>query len=212
MPCIVWNSLPGATAMLAVMLCAVGSCETMDNPETNLGLVPKPVSVEVAAGFFSLNSHCRILYQAGSPDAEAAAELLARTLRKGTGLSLTTSAGADAPLPGSFLVTTTPPESKLGAEGYRLEVGPSAVKLSAPGSAGLFYGIQTLHQLLPGDTYGSKPNWRRAGYSLPCVRITDYPRFAWRGMHLDVSRHFFDVKFIKRYLDNLALHKMNVFH
>ncbi len=89
--------------------------------------------------------------------------------------------------------------------GYRLYISPSAgVRIEGNDAAGVFYGVQTLIQLLP----------TRAGVLplLPAVRISDYPRFAYRGMHLDVVRHFFPVAYIKRYLDYMALHKLNYFH
>lgn len=85
------------------------------------------------------------------------------------------------------------------AEGYLLEVGVERIEVRAPSAAGLFYAVQTLRQLQQGD-------------DVPCVRIIDYPRYAYRGMHLDVSRHFFSVAFIKQYLDILAAYKINTFH
>ena len=90
-------------------------------------------------------------------------------------------------------------------EGYELEIGES-IRLSAKNPQGVFYGVQTLIQLF--YSY-QDPN---RGIVLPDLEIRDYPRFSWRGMHLDVSRHFFDKEYIKKYIDILALHKMNVFH
>ena len=90
-------------------------------------------------------------------------------------------------------------------EGYELEIGES-IRLSAKNPQGVFYGVQTLIQLFYSH---QDPN---RGIILPDIEIRDYPRFSWRGMHLDVSRHFFDKEFIKKYIDILALHKMNVFH
>ncbi|HEY3296508.1 MAG TPA: beta-N-acetylhexosaminidase [bacterium] len=91
-------------------------------------------------------------------------------------------------------------DTELGAEGYELVVSPEAVHIHAPTPAGHFYAEQTLRQLVNEESH------------IPCLTIRDYPRFSWRGMHLDVSRHFFPVEFIKRYLDILALHKLNTFH
>jgi hexosaminidase len=89
-------------------------------------------------------------------------------------------------------------------EQYLLDVTPQSVTISAAGHAGLFYGLQTLWQLLPAD--GASPR------VLPAVRIEDVPRFGYRGMHLDVGRHFFPVEFVKRYIDLMAMYKMNTFH
>jgi hexosaminidase len=176
------------------------------------GLVPKPVSLEVESGSFFLSPQCRIKYSEGSEDAKAGARLLAETLKSGSGLSLGVQEAKKPTGEGFLLVATVKSDSVLGDEGYRLEVTEAGVTLSAAKAAGLFYGIQTLRQLLPAESFGPGRPYRRWGCALPCLRIVDYPRFGWRGMHLDVSRHFFDTAFIKRYLDNLALHKLNVFH
>lgn len=88
---------------------------------------------------------------------------------------------------------------------YQLSVSRNTITISASTEEGFFYGVQTLIQLLPLKANG--PNLKIAS-----VEITDYPRFEYRGMHLDVSRHFFDVKFVKKYIDYLAMHKMNFFH
>lgn len=87
---------------------------------------------------------------------------------------------------------------------YTLQIDKHAISISSASDTGIFYGIQTLLQLLPTE--------KAATLTIPAVTITDYPRFDYRGMHLDVSRHFFDVNFIKKYIDYLALHKMNYFH
>ena len=96
------------------------------------------------------------------------------------------------------LKTVDDPE--LGDEGYELRVGPEAVQVYAQTPTGHFYAGQTLRQL-----------WAEQ-HRIPCAVVRDWPRFPWRGMHLDVVRHFFPVPFIKRYLDLLALHKLNAFH
>lgn len=99
----------------------------------------------------------------------------------------------------------------LGKEGYRLHVNNKHVLLEAPYPAGIFYGVQTLCQLLPPEIY-SKNKLGESDLSLPGVYITDKPRFSWRGYMLDASRHFQSVEFVKKCIDLLAMHKMNVFH
>ena len=92
-------------------------------------------------------------------------------------------------------------------EGYRMVVSTKKIEISAGTPAGVFYGIQSFLQLLNSDNNpGNKP------LVIPAMMISDSPRFRWRGMHLDVSRHFQDKEFIKKYLDILAAHKLNVFH
>jgi hexosaminidase len=200
-----------ALASMLVIVGSVGAAYGAQGQATDPGLVPKPVSLEVEPGDFHLGPRCRILYPANSAEAETGARLVAEWLRKTCGLSLGVHAAKDLTGEGNLLVTMGA-DPALGEEGYRLEVTPTSVTLRAAGSAGLFYGVQTLRQLLPASSFGPGKPLRRTGCMLPCVRIMDYPRFGWRGMHLDVSRHFFDVAFVKRYIDNLALHKLNVFH
>ncbi len=96
----------------------------------------------------------------------------------------------------------------LTAEGYKLNINAGGVKIESSGPQGLFYAVETVRQLLPVELEKSK----MANLVLPAVEITDSPRFAWRGMHLDVSRHFMPVDFVKKYIDYLAMHKLNVFH
>jgi hexosaminidase len=100
---------------------------------------------------------------------------------------------------------------KLGAEGYRLEVRPGRVSVVAAGPAGAYYAVQSLRQLLPPAIY-REAKVDSVSWTMPAVTIEDRPRFAWRGAHLDVSRHFMPKEFVKKYIDLLAMHKMNTFH
>jgi hexosaminidase len=99
-------------------------------------------------------------------------------------------------------------------EGYELTIGPERIEIRAPGAAGAFYAVQTLRQLLPPAVERDKPEGEngRIRFRVPCARIVDEPRFSWRGMHFDVGRHFFEKDFILRYIDYLAMHKVNTFH
>ncbi len=111
--------------------------------------------------------------------------------------------------PGIFFITTPPQKGQdEGYEGYELQIKPEGVFISSPTSAGLFYGFQTLKQII---LQTEKEN-RTAGLNLPCLTIKDHPVFLWRGMLLDCSRHFMEKEFILRYIDLLALYKMNRFH
>jgi hexosaminidase len=175
------------------------------------GIVPEPVKVAFGPGTFLVSVQRKILYEKGSPGAKAAAEYLADAWQEALGSPLQVQAGSESK-PGSILLTTGGAEAALGKEGYGLEVKPDRVVIRAPEAAGLFYGVQTLRQLAPAMTFGPYRIGDVLGFPIPCVQIEDYPHFGWRGMHLDVSRRFFDVQFVKRYLDQLALHKLNVFH
>ena len=102
-------------------------------------------------------------------------------------------------------------DSSIPPEGYRLVVTPEAVRIQAADAAALFYAFQSIRQLLPPEVEYERllPD---ADWSLPAVEILDYPRFPYRGMHLDVSRHFFDVEFVKRFIDLMSRYKFNRFH
>jgi hexosaminidase len=101
--------------------------------------------------------------------------------------------------------------SPQGPEGYTLDVEKNQIKIVGGGPSGLLYGVMSLRQLLPVQLEkGSRPNWEDV--TTDCMHIADKPRFQWRGMHLDVSRHFYPPTFIKKYIDLLATFKMNVFH
>src|SRR5258708_3657036 len=169
-------------------------------------LIPRPVSYQQQQGQFLLNAATRILAPAaaGSPD------LLAQTLRDFTGLPLaaTHTAGENE------IQWAIDPSQAPQAEGYTLVAGPGHIHITGHDSAGVFYGIQSLIQLLQPqpeaglqDTHQPKP-----GFTVAACSITDYPRFHYRGMHLDVSRHFFQVSAIKKWINVLALYKFNTFH
>lgn len=167
-------------------------------------IIPRPLSLELGTGGFQLGPDATI----GAPTpTNAAASLLAQYLRPSTGFDLPITAG-----PGSirFEHDATLAEA-LGPEGYELTSSPQGVVIVAAEDLGLLWAVQTLRQLLPpaieADSVVSDVDW-----VVPAVRIQDRPRFSWRGGHLDVSRHFFDIDFIKRFIDQLALHKQNVFH
>lgn len=102
-------------------------------------------------------------------------------------------------------------DSGLAPESYIIDVGRRSVEVSSSSFRGVLYALETLRQLLPAEIYSGFPD-ASAAWSLPRVRIEDRPRFRYRGMHLDAARHFWDVDQVKRYLDIMAIHKMNVFH
>lgn len=101
---------------------------------------------------------------------------------------------------------------ELGIEGYTLTVQPDRIDLKASQPAGLFYAVQTLIQLMPPAVYQPASASNKIKIRIPCVEIKDRPRFGWRGLMLDVSRHFFPPEFIYRFIDFLAMHKLNTFH
>lgn len=121
------------------------------------------------------------------------------------------SYGGDHPAHCIFLEVATL-ESSVNPGAYTLTTSGNGILIRGNSARGVFYGIQTLLQLLPPEVFGPAGLQSVRGIKIPQVDIQDEPRFQWRGMHLDVGRHFFSVEFIKKYIDILAMHKMNVFH
>src|SRR5262245_60464342 len=169
-------------------------------------IVPQPVKLAARSGHFVITKTTVI-----STDRASAAlgHQLAGYLGPPTGFTFRVHTGK-APAR-SISLRHDRSLSRLGDEGYVLDVRPTGVVARAPSAAGLFYAIQTIRQLLPPEIFREAPvggiEW-----TMPAVSIEDYPRFQWRVGHLDVARHFQPKEFVKKYIDLLALHKMNTFH
>jgi hexosaminidase len=178
--------------------------------ESVLGIIPRPRKLETRAGAFTLHSRTVIWTDAASA---ATGRQLARYLEPATGFALDVRVGA-APAGASDVIDIRRDPSlatALGEEGYRLSVRPARVTARAAGDAGLFYAVQTMRQLLPAAVFRDAPV-PGVAWTMPAVEIEDAPRFQWRGAHLDVGRHFMPKEFVKKYIDLLALHKLNTFH
>jgi hexosaminidase len=180
-------------ALSAVMVNA------QDN-DPNMGIIPAPVSVKKTPGEFVLSRETVILADSVT---NKAVVFLADYLKNKAMLRMQLKPNTAANNAASSLVLTSAGTENLPAEGYRLTITPQKVLIAGKG-VGLFYGIQTLIQLIPAD--------RAAVAKLPCVQIEDYPRFGYRGLMLDVCRHFFSVEFVKKYIDLMAAYKLNNFH
>lgn len=187
-------------------------------------IIPLPVEMKVNQdqGHFTLNANTPVLIEAGRPDVLRAATYFVNAIQPATGFGLpirtdtsdavNTSAGGRLSSPSSaILLTTRGATPDLGKEGYLLNITPQSIVIRANTAAGLFYGIQSLRQLFPPQIFN---HHFQTGipWKVPSVTIKDYPRFAYRGLHLDVSRHFFTADQVKRLLDLMALHKLNIFH
>jgi hexosaminidase len=170
-----------------------------------MNTIPRPAYAEVREGQFTLTPDTVIVAHEG---AGAKAEQLASWLRPVTGFALPVVSSGDGP---AITLQLDQSAQQLGDEGYMLSARPGGVTLTARTEAGLFYAAQTLRQLLPPAIFSPTP-LADVAWSVPAVDITDRPRFKWRGMHLDVARHFMPLEFVKKFIDLLALHKMNVFH
>jgi hexosaminidase len=171
-------------------------------------IIPAPVKAEARTGQFQLTAASRIV---ADSDFKNEAQWLAARLRPATGFALKTKSGTSKISAGDIVLTASEAGATLGPEGYELSVTPSNAIVRAATSAGIFYGAQSLVQLLPPEIFSSNRAASTA-WQIPCVEITDQPRFAWRGFMLDVSRHFFTKPEVEQVLDLMALYKLNTFH
>ena len=164
-----------------------------------INIVPQPAEMTMNEGSFTLSASTVIIVKNGADDNTA--KFFNDYLKQFFGLKLKKVKSAAS----NYIQFTTLQTMAAGKEGaYSLSVLPKTITIQGQTTSGTFYGMQTLIQLLPTE--------RSAKYTIPALSINDEPRFAYRGMHLDVGRHFFPVSFVKKYIDYLALHKFNTFH
>ncbi|GAB4033651.1 beta-N-acetylhexosaminidase [Spirosoma gilvum] len=180
-------------------------CITAAYGQTPIHLIPQPVSVQPQTGLFTLAKSTSVEYN--QPEAKAVADMLSQRLNGPTGFALSAKQGKAGKIQLNLNAT---PNTQLGAEGYMLDASPKGVVITANRPAGLFYGMQTLTQLLPKEIESKTAVTKT--WSLPAVKVTDYPRFGWRGIMLDVSRNFFTKDEVKQYIDQLAKLKFNTLH
>ena len=171
---------------------------------TKIAIIPKPQYMEVNEGQFKLNADTIII-----TSESAVADLVVSYLQPATGFDLKNEPESDAET--NIIVLELSDEASNNPEGYQLIVTPDAITITAPQASGLFYGVQTLRQLLPAPIMAQDPA-ENIEWAIPALLITDEPKFVWRGLHLDVGRHMFPVEFIKKFIDMMVLYKYNTFH
>lgn len=198
------------TLPLLFALCLTSVCP---GQSSNPYILPLPKSLVADSGRFVIGRETGIIVGQHDLEQEGAFLQAALTPLLGAAPSIlhedrTPGAADPQAVPGTILLLLKS-GTALGPEAYELAIGHDHMTLTAATPAGIFYGIQTIIQLLPtvSSVGSSAPQ-----VALPCLSIADEPRFAWRGMHLDVCRHFFGVDFVKTYIDLLARYKMNRFH
>ena len=171
--------------------------------------IPLPVSVAEKPGVFTLKNNFSISVSGKSDDAVNVAKQLSAALSAATGYNGTikeNSSGGNI----QFALLSAP-DNAIGNEGYKLSITPGSVKISANKPAGLFYGMQTLLQSFPKEIE-SKTRVAGVSWTAPCSEITDQPRFGWRGLMFDVSRHFFTKAEVKQFIDDMVKYKFNLLH
>lgn len=179
-------------------------CLTASSQIPQVVLIPKPQQMEIHNGNFFLNKNSSLYYE---PEFAVAGNFFQDYLENGAGFQLPKKPKTQA----HILIEK---DEKQPAEGYSLNISDSRITIKASDASGAFYAIQTLRQLLPVEMekQNNGENIDNKKLVLPQLSITDFPRFKYRGMHLDVGRHFFDKEFVKKYIANLALLKINTFH
>lgn len=187
--------------------CLITSVTFSQQANEGIAVIPEPVSVTKTSGQFVLPEKVSIEASSRPEMKQVVAFLKDR-------LSVTASNVTVAntlPTAAIRLLLNNTADNRIGKEGYTLSVTPKNIVIKANEPAGLFYGVQTLVQLFPKEIESATPV-KNVKWQVPCVTITDYPRFGWRGLMFDVSRHFFTKEDVKKYIDDMVRYKFNLLH
>ncbi|SFW67649.1 family 20 glycosylhydrolase [Chitinophaga sancti] len=175
-----------------------------DATPSRYGIIPYPQQLVPQAGEFVITTKTKLVVPAGKTFSNEAAQLQA-LIKQGLGQALPAGTKAGA---GSIVLTQN--DQLAGEEDYTLSISTQEIQVGAKTPTGMFRAIQTLRQLMPVAVEGTTT--KLAKIAIPAANITDHPAYGWRGMHLDVSRHFFSIGYLKKFINVLALYKMNKFH
>ncbi len=175
------------------------------NAQNTFQIIPQPVKITAISGEYIITKSTTISFN--NEGSKKIADLFVADIANPTGINLKAKKGTSGNI--QFILNEQE-SSDIKKEGYLLEANNNGIKVTANDEAGLYYGLQTILQLLPKEIESTK--LEKAKWSIPGVKIEDYPRFAWRGLMLDVSRHFFSVEDVKSYIDQMAHYKYNTFH
>ena len=189
------------TLAAGIVLCSCGS------HDPQIAIVPYPNHLETGRGTYRVTDRPVTCDSRTDERTQRAVVGFAARLATVTGGTNPVTVADEVPASGIRFVT----DESLPAEGYELNVDGEGIEVRAAQFPGFLYALQSLEQLLPAAVYGTEPA-PDAAWEVPCVKIADAPRFAYRGMHLDVARHFFSVDEVKRYIDVMAIHKLNTLH
>lgn len=173
-----------------------------------IAILPQPVSVvnDTTKADFILRSPITITFESGNAMLEKAANFYCEILSAKFGGSVTVT---DKESDGAIELKLS--DTALAAEGYEMDVDKDGIEIKVSDYSGAVYALQTLLQLMPTEVYAAKLP-QGSAVAIPAVDIKDYPRFGWRGMHLDCARHFFNADEVKKYIDYLYMNKLNRFH
>lgn len=197
------------SVMLFLSTLIITSCKNNEQENSFANLIPKPVSAAATGDVFELTAASEIFVNGEQADVRHIGQYLADILKPATGFPLKVSPLAGPMKPGNIYLEIAA-DKEVSDEGYRLTVTNESIKLTAGKPAGLFYGVQTIRQLLPPVIESGSV--QHISWKVQTGTIKDYPQYTLRGSMLDVARHFFNVDDVKRYIDLLAYYKMNLLH
>jgi hexosaminidase len=195
--------------MTAALFAAFSLPALAQQPVT--ALIPIPVAFEQSNGNFTLNSNTSIEVNSNDAETRRVADMLAQHLATPTGFNVAVKNGTGANNTVGTIRLSIVKDATLGTEGYKLAINNNTVSISANTAAGLFYGAQSFLQLLPKEIESKAPVTNVA-WTAQSANITDYPRFGYRGLMLDVTRHFFTKEEVKGFIDNMVKYKFNKLH
>lgn len=198
------------SASLCTLLLSVTACQENENKD-QCSLIPQPNELKANAGHFKFNSTTAFYV---SPDLDKSStsmiDSFSQNLNEVSGFQTTSQPlSASEELPKQSILVKA--NKEIAPEGYELSIQSDGITIQASDHRGVFYAIQTMKQLLPAGIYGNQ-TISDAQWVLPCLEIKDAPRFGYRGLHIDVSRHFFPKEEMKKILNLMALHKQNTLH
>lgn len=200
------------TAIMTILILSLSiSCAKQEKSDlSSESIIPAPLTVIATGGYFSLKNNTEIFLKGESEELKQIGQYLAGRLRTATGFDIEVKQATESEVPGSIYLNLTGDGKILNDESYTLEITNKKVQLTAVSPAGIFLGIQTLRQLLPSKIELSTP--QKGPWRIPAGTISDWPEYAYRGTMLDVSRHFFAVEDVKRFIDLISYYKINFLH
>jgi len=181
-----------------ILLCLLFFVSTSSYSQEKFSFIPQPLKIETGMGSMEINRGTKVQFKGVNLKLGGLASNLTQTLEKQTGIHLQIS---NTSVTGNFIRLEQLKDSTLGEEGYKLVVNSKGITISGNTSNGIYYGVQTLLQLIPVS--------KLEICKVPALTIVDKPRFKWRGMLLDCCNHFYTFETVKKFIDLMAMYKMN---
>lgn len=202
----------GLSAIMTILILSLSiSCAKQEKSDlSSESIIPAPLTVIATGGYFTLGKNSDVYITGGSEELKLIGQYIADRLKPATGFDIEVKTADGNDIPGSIYLILTGDGKTVNDESYSIEITKKTVKLSAVSPAGIFMGIQTLRQLLPAKIELSEI--QTGPWKIPTGTINDRPEFAYRGAMLDVSRHFFAVEDVRRFIDLISYYKMNYLH